>query len=106
MNPEFVKAVENFPWESDVQKKGYLNYVQYLRKFGFEPKLPVDYLAVFMIQKDHESNEYWRELVGTQVSMLQKEISGLQNLFRGQQEQLDSLTRTVNAMMSDLLPKP
>lgn len=75
----FEEAVKNYPWESEVQKEGYLNFVQFEKKFGKAPSLPIDNIVAYFIQKDHESNEYWRELVANQVEMLQEEIMRLRD---------------------------
>lgn len=54
---------EDFKWESETQRKGYLALLQYLRKFGIEATGPVDAKAAFFIQKDHESNLWWIDLI-------------------------------------------
>lgn len=74
MNSEFDAAIESFAWESEDQKKGYLALVQYLRQFGLPPKLPIDYVATFFIQKDIDSHEYWRDMVGGQIKALQDDV--------------------------------
>lgn len=94
---DFQTGVEVFNWESEDQKKGYLALVQYLRGFGIEPKLPIDYVAAWFIQKDHESNEYWRDMVGQQVSSLQNEIRLLQQEIGIQGEILDAAKETLAA---------
>lgn len=89
----FEAAVDSFPWESQEQREGFLNFVQYKMKFGIKPEPPVDILAAYFIQKDHESNEYWREMVGGQVTALQAEIMNLKSeLAHTQQRTEDLLT--------------
>ena len=83
MNEMLDIAVESFPWESDEQREGYLNFVQYQRQFGMEPALPIDPVVTYFIQKDHESNDYWRELVSSQVTDLQSQLRSLQQETSG-----------------------
>jgi hypothetical protein len=71
-----------FKWESQEQEQGYYNFIQFLRKNGIKktPNLSQYFLlAVYFIQKDHESNVFWTELVGNQISSLQNEIMGLKD---------------------------
>lgn len=69
------EIIEAFPWESEEQKKGYLALVQYFRQFGKEPIQPFDLLPmVFMIQKNIDSHEYWREAVANQIKPLQDDL--------------------------------
>ena len=83
MNEMLDIAVESFPWESDEQREGYLNFVQYQRQFGMEPALPIDPVVTYFIKKDHESNDYWRELVSSQVTDLQSQLRSLQQETSG-----------------------
>lgn len=95
MNSDLAMCVDNFPWESSQQKEGFLNLVQYYRSFGKEPELPINLLATYFIQKDHESNEYWSELVSAQVSSLQSEIKFLQDKLMSALEIVDLLQTMV-----------
>ena len=79
MNESLDMAVDAFPWETEEQKEGYLNFVQYQRQFGIEPTLPIDPVVTYFIQKDHESNDYWRDLVASQVADLQSQLRKLQD---------------------------
>ena len=94
-DPMVPTAVEEFPWQSEEQKEGYLALVQYERGFGFAPKLPLDTLAAFLIQKAHESNEYWREFLGTQVGGLEDQIRQLQEGLAEANRAVDQLRETV-----------
>lgn len=77
--------VHHFPWESEEQKKGVLNFIQWYEKLppmsnridGLYGELRC--LAAYFIQKDHESHVWWQETVGTQIASLQNEIKRLQN---------------------------
>ena len=71
---------ENFKWENEDQKKGFLNLIQYLIKKtpdGFEGFSP-EITAAYFIQKDKESHEWWADTVAGQFEMLRKEIMSLQ----------------------------
>ncbi len=82
MNEFLAEHVEAFPWESEEQKKGYLNFVQYLAKAGREAVIPIDLLATYFIQKDHESNEWWTEIVASQVGAANEQIALLSKRVR------------------------
>ena len=94
---DFAAIVDSFPWESKEQKEGYLALVQYEKQFGYEPKLPIDTLATFLIQKNFESHEYWRDAVGTQVKMLQDEIKRLQDEVASLIREVDTLQAGIKA---------
>jgi hypothetical protein len=86
---EFLK---DFKWESQVQEKGYGNLVQFLRRNNITLTDKTLFLiAVYFIERDHESNEYWRQLVGDQVSNLQSEIKHLQDQVAGLEYRLAPL---------------
>lgn len=94
--------LQAFPWESEAQKEGYLNYLQYLRSRGKTPPSEVPPLVVYLIQKDHESNEYWRELVGDQVSTIHGEIHGLQSSLRSLEEKLADANRVIDLLIEQV----
>ncbi len=95
VDPMFSVAIEEFPWDSDVQKEGYLAFIQYERKFGYRPKLPIDHVVAFFIQKDHESNEYWRDMVGDQFSGVTDQVRVLQEKILALEKSIDMLQSTV-----------
>lgn len=74
----FQLAVDSFPWESEQQKEGYLNWVESERRFGRMPELPIDTKITYLIQKNHEGNEYWVEMISSQISDLLSQIRTLQ----------------------------
>lgn len=85
--------MRTFKWESDDQKKGFWALIQYLR-----PIVPEgDFLALvtmvscFFIQKDHESNVWWAETMGAQISSLEKQISLLQTENASMQKQIQEI---------------
>lgn len=92
-------ALESFTWDSDVQKEGFLNLIQYWRKFGLELDLPLTAMhhltALYFIQKDHESNEYWQEMVGDQISSLTLELKKVQNECRNLAILADQMKETI-----------
>jgi|WetSurMetagenome_2_1015567.scaffolds.fasta_scaffold634955_2 hypothetical protein len=69
--------IANFKFESSEQQKGFLNLVQYLRKHCPDGYDPTFLIASYFIQKDHESNEHWIELVGNQISNIQLQLKSL-----------------------------
>jgi hypothetical protein len=85
-NVMLTEAIEGFPWDSEVQKEGFLNLVQYWRKFGRDVPLPIQNIdtltALFFIQKDHEANEYWSDLLDTQLIQLQDQVKLQQDEIR------------------------
>lgn len=68
--------MEDTTWTSEAQKQGYLNYIQYLAISNQEmsPKS----LALYLIQKSHESAEWFSKTVGEQISKLEDQIAILQ----------------------------
>jgi hypothetical protein len=74
------KWVEDFPWESEAQRKGMLALVLWSRNLpDFVRSSPMDCLAAFIFQKDHESAIWFTEMMGNQITMLQNEIKLLQD---------------------------
>lgn len=71
---DFVSSIDEFPWESEVQKKGYLSLVLYMRKNGYRIPDRVDPVAAFLIQKSHESHEWHINLLSQQIEALRQEI--------------------------------
>jgi hypothetical protein len=94
---DFNTAVEAFPWESKDQKEGYLALVQYLRGFGVAPEAPIDAKSAFFIQKNIDSHEYWREMVGDQISSLQAELISTKELFDNTIRLLNQMELTIKA---------
>jgi len=70
--------VENFRWESEEQRRGVLSYLQWARSHRLDACISPSVL--FFIQKDHESNEYWREAISLQILTLQREIRRLHEI--------------------------
>lgn len=102
LNKNLDIYVDEFPWESEDQRLGFLNMVQYLSKFGIEVKLPLQssisqLIAFYFIQRDHESNEHWAEVVGSQVSEIQDQISLLQRGLHECTNKLDAFMSTAKA---------
>ena len=89
---EFI--TKNFPWESAEQHKGFLNLVQYLKKYypeGWDPQLLI---ASYFIKKDHESNEWWSGIFGDRVSELTDQIQLLQQDILDLKTQLAEIRKT------------
>lgn len=110
----FSVAVEEFPWASEVQKEGFLNYVQYCASFGVRTLLPIHPLVPFFVQKDHESNEYWRETMAQQLSSLEDQIRLMQtcspaevdnSVLFARMEMLETVVKTQTLLIEQLTQK-
>jgi hypothetical protein len=99
---EFDAAIESFPWSSEDQRQGYLALVQYLRRFGLEPKLPINYEAAFFIEKDIDSHAYWRDMVGAQVRSLEDVLSETRKELDSARAKVDQMEMTMKAMMLNI----
>jgi hypothetical protein len=79
--------LDNFPWESDVQRQSVGAIQKYLRELP--PSLKANDADVmrcvlaFIFQKDHEWHEWWTATFGDQVSRLQAEIKRLEERIMG-----------------------
>jgi hypothetical protein len=97
----FEIAVEAFKWESDAQREGFLALVKFWHDHGLQPVLPLTSMdnltALFFIQKDHDSNEYWRELWADQVSKLQDEIKIQMDEVSQLKTQVEHMRETIRA---------
>ncbi len=83
--------LHKFKWESDGQEKGYKSLLYWLNKNSLPGEVrPID---LFFIQKDHESHQYWIELVGRQVRILEGQILNLQNQLVGAVRDYDRLAK-------------
>lgn len=97
-DPVFKRYVEEFPWQSEAQRKGYLALVQYMRGFGIEPTLPIDPQVCWQIQKDHESHEWWVEVLGNQVGALQAEIIAVRRQISDQAREIEALRHEIHVL--------
>jgi hypothetical protein len=69
---EFLETIK---WDSEEQRKACMAFVYWCRKHDLPSELrPAD---LFLFQQIHELNEYWRDVVETQVKSLQTEIIAL-----------------------------
>lgn len=95
----FQTAVEEFQWDSEIQKEGFLNYVQFIRKFGIDITLPIysHHVLIFLIQKQHEAAEYWQQTFATQVKDLQDQIMDLGQKYTDLQKLHQTLDLVVRA---------
>ena len=98
---DLINSVAGYDWQSKEQREGYLALVVYMNRHGHKPK-GIHPAYAFFIQKDHDSNEYWRELVGTQVKDLQDQIAALQKTIGEFARNIDFLSDTVRAQQSAL----
>lgn len=74
-----LKAIQNwlrwFTWDSKDQEQGYGAFVKWASEHNVDDEVrPID---LFFIQKDHESQQWFVEVMGNQVRQLQDEISRL-----------------------------
>jgi len=82
-------------FESEEQRKGYLSFLQWCK----EKKLPNDVTPIdlWFIQKDHESAEWFINMVGNMISNLSHQLGEQQCLLRKLQAEVETLkTRTVS----------
>lgn len=85
-----LEFLEKWPFESKVQREGFLNLVQYVRAHkdklrGESPMpFPTHLVALYFIQKDHEASAWFLELLGDRVKMLEAEIVALRAEVRDQ----------------------
>jgi septal ring factor EnvC (AmiA/AmiB activator) len=100
-----VDELRKFEWQSDEQRKGYLALVQYWKQYDASAPFPIhareNLTALFFIQKDHESHQYWIDLVGRQVSSLQDELHSLRNSLSGAQREIESLQHRITQAESE-----
>lgn len=69
---------DTFKWDSEEQRKGFLSALQWIRAKGFTAATAVTPIDLYLIQKQHEAHEYWREVFVTQFGILRDEIKLLQ----------------------------
>lgn len=71
----WIKA-EGFKFDSKEQELGLRNFHQWLRgKFpGIRVNSTEATLVVYFAQKDHESNEWWRELLASREAIIREEL--------------------------------
>lgn len=91
MNEELALAIDTFPWESEDQKKGFSDFINYSRQFGLEPKLPIDPIITYFIQKDHESHLWWEEHIEEFFGQLRDDMMLLRGMIDKQQAQINEL---------------
>lgn len=85
-----LKWLDEFPWESDTQQKSMLALLLWSRKLPkFALSSPLDCLAAFIFQKDHEAHIWYNEMMGNQITMLQNEIKLLQEQSAQMRFELD-----------------
>ena len=76
----FAKNPE-FKWESVEQQKGFGNLTEWLNKRGYNYQLTPELflIACYFIQKDHEAQEWFIQVIGNRISELQLEILKLRS---------------------------
>ena len=85
----FRSWLSKFKWESIDQEHGWWSFVKWAKDRKLPAKArPID---LYFIQKDHDSDVYWRELLGDQVKRLEDQIRIVQQENRGLREKLNSL---------------
>lgn len=107
MDSEFVAAVEVYPWISQDQKDSYLAFVQYARKFGHLPSLPIDDSVAFFCQKNHEAAQYWQETFAAYIGTLQNDFLGLREELKSALQRIEDLSVTLKnqTMLLETLTK-
>lgn len=77
---KFKSWAENFKWESTAQEQGFGAYLKWLKElstenvYGFGINSLLNCTVAWLVQKDHESNDWWRETVAGQVGRLEVQI--------------------------------
>lgn len=108
---------EGFKWESEEQRKGFFNLIQFLKeKHPQNVHQLIASVAAYFIQKDHESHEYWVELVGNQIGQVNKQLRLLQedvNYLTKKLEEVNAIaaqtltvTKVAGLVMSGMKPIP
>jgi len=78
MNKEILKKrIAEFKWESKEQKEGYLAFMKYQTDHSQDIGDEVDLAVAFLIQKNHEQNQYLIETIAGQVEALQNDVKKL-----------------------------
>ncbi len=79
-----VKWCKAFPWDSEEQREGFLNLVQYLRRIdpqhrvGEALTISPSALAAYFIQKNHESADWFLEHLCKVTRALEDRIVALE----------------------------
>lgn len=84
--------VRGFKWDSENQKKSFGSLVKYLDEKiagGYDTMDVLLAAVAYLIQKDHESNEWWLKLMGDQIKSLEDQIKELQNKDHDREDQAD-----------------
>ena len=72
-------------WESEAQEKGMKALQKYLHDSGRLTDMNSIWQSIaWLIQRDHESNEWWLKTVGDQISRLEDQIRKLQENAQSQ----------------------
>ena len=77
----YVKWLEGFKWDSEVQQKGIGSFLKWFRDKGLESsygQARLEPMDLYQIQKDHESAEWFAGVIGDQVSRLEKKMLHMQ----------------------------
>lgn len=94
-------------WASEDQRKGFLALLQHLHRFEVQNGVKLGIriedalVASYFIQKDHESNEWWRDTVASQVDGLRREIDELRTLNRVRSLEIDGLREEHRRLTGD-----
>jgi len=76
-----TQLAETFKFESEAQRKGFLAFLLWLRRVPSVETMGAGYLlpllALYQMQKDHESSEWFIRVIGDQVHNLRMEIQDL-----------------------------
>jgi len=79
--------LNSYPWESVEQKKGFLSLLKHLSDLRPNVrKNMIGAICAYFIQKDHESSEWFVEILGDRVRRLEDEIVLLREELRKQND--------------------
>ncbi len=101
---DFKEWVEKKTWQSEDQKKGFLALVKDLRDGAPGRQLSADAtlldIVAWLIQKDHESNQWWDERVSNIATSIEDKVTklSLENRdLRGEVARLRSKVRNAGS---------
>ena len=69
-----------YKFESEAQEKSFKSLIQFLKKESGKQDLPeihpkwLGLVAAYFIQKEHESNEWWANTIGDQISKVHDQL--------------------------------
>lgn len=98
LNRELDAFAKAFDWQSPDQHEGFGAFWKWLNDVcrrrpppGFGPLAVAAHVVAYFAQKDHESTEWWRELLLEHTDGLQKELQTVRQELQDTQRRLAML---------------